>query len=160
MARDFGADQSLKAADILCVFQGLQADELRQKICHRSQTICLAVAQKQKPDRLQSDPTVIPQINNAGTTASIALHKNFVTVRQMFSDEPAPQIQAFTELRRSPLSSPAAAWPCRKVLLNPAPLSRRLSFSTSYHSNMPLSTPFFLFYHYEQYRHCFTALNC
>ena len=98
-----------------------------------------------KPDRLQSDPTVIPQTNNAETTASIALHKNFVTVRQIFSDDPAPQIQAFTELRRSPLSSPAAAWPCRQVLLNPAPLSRRFSFSTSYHRRLLLSIAFFVF---------------
>ena len=61
-------------------------------------------------------------------TASIALHKKLVTVRQILSDDPAPQIQAFAELRRSPLSFPAAAWPCRKVLLNTAPLSRRFSF--------------------------------
>ena len=78
----------------------------------------------------------------------------------MFSDDPAPQTQAFTELRRSPLSFPAAAWPCRKVLMNPAPLSRRLSFSTSYHHKPILSIGFFDFiipYNPAKY---FTPLNC
>ena len=32
------------------------------------------------------------------------------------------------QLRRSPLSPVAAAWPCRRVLLNPAPLSKRFNF--------------------------------
>jgi len=34
MARDFGAEQSLKTEGILCVFQGLQTEGLRRKIRH------------------------------------------------------------------------------------------------------------------------------
>ena len=58
MVGDFGAEQGLKAADILCVFQGLQADALCQKIRHRPQAFLRYVSKKKKPDRLQSDPTV------------------------------------------------------------------------------------------------------
>ncbi len=49
--------------------------------------------------------------------------QGLVTVRQMFSDGPAEKIQAIFPLRRWPLSPAAAAWPCRRVLMDTAPLS-------------------------------------
>ena len=83
-----------------------------------------------------------------------------MTVRQIFSADPAPQIQAFTELRRFPLSILAAAWPCQNVLMNPAPLSRRFSFSTSYHRFSVLSIAIFPFYRFYQWRMDFYTANC
>jgi len=53
----------------------------------------------------------------------IALHKWFVTVRQIFSDDPAVKTQASLLLRRYSLSPTAAAWPCCWVLMRTAPLS-------------------------------------
>ena len=84
--------------------------------------------------------------------------QKLVTVRQIFSDDPAPQTQASAALRRSPLSSPAAAWPCEKVLLNPAPLSRRFSFSTSYHSKLFLSIPIFDFITFHNFSAAVSAI--
>lgn len=120
MAGDFGAEQ------------GLQADALCQKIRHRPQAFLRYVSEKEKPDRLQSDPTVNSKAikqQDFVHTASIALHKKIVTVRQIFSDDPAWKIQAFSSLRRSSLSPTAAAWPCGWVLMKPAPLSKRFNFS-------------------------------
>ena len=44
MTRDFGTNQGLKSADILCVFQGFQAAELVQKSHQLPQVILLLVA--------------------------------------------------------------------------------------------------------------------
>jgi hypothetical protein len=44
MARDFEPNESLKAADILCVFQGLQTEQLEQKIRQLSQASWWSVA--------------------------------------------------------------------------------------------------------------------
>ena len=68
------------------------------------------------------------EVEKAGNTARFshdsASQKISVTVRQMFSADPAGSGQnpGFL-LRRSPLSRCAACWPCEAVLMNPAPLS-------------------------------------
>lgn len=70
--------------------------------------------------------------------------QRYVTVRQIFSDDPAWKIQAFSALRRLPLSPSAAAWPCRRLLLKPAPLSERFNFP--YTSTIKrICQPFFAF---------------
>ena len=51
-----------------------------------------------------------------------------VTVRQIFSDDPATEKQAFSCASAVSLFQPTAAWPCRKVLMSPAPLSKRFNF--------------------------------
>ena len=73
----------------------------------------------------------------------IALHKKFVTVRQMFSADPATENQCnFPSLRRYTLSSLAAARPCQRVLMRTAPLSKRFNFKVYYHACWGLSTSF------------------
>jgi hypothetical protein len=49
MARDFGANQSLESAGILCVFQALQTKELRRKIRQPPQTIYSEVNKIKSP---------------------------------------------------------------------------------------------------------------
>ena len=65
-----------------------------------------------------------PRDGRFRTAIDSASQKISVTVRQMFSADPAGSGQnpGFL-LRRSPLSRCAACWPCEAVLMNPAPLS-------------------------------------
>ena len=80
-----------------------------------------------------SDPTV--NIPTPGHRKVWQVHcfnsapqKFFVTVRQIFSDDPAGGFQAKLPLRRYSLSLFAAARPCKEVLMNPAPLSQAIQF--------------------------------
>ena len=69
-----------------------------------------------------------------------------MTVRQIFSDDPARKIQASFPLRRSPLSHTAAAWPCHRVLMNPAPLSGAIQFSNILAQKISIVNPLFAYF--------------
>ena len=63
-------------------------------------------------------------------TTSDSTPQTFVTVRQMFSADPAERIQASFQLRRSSLSPTAAAWPMLKGTDVYRSSIKRFSFST------------------------------
>ena len=114
---------------ILCVFRNFQTEELEQKMRPNPKRVVFRGAKNKNWIALISDPTVMATYIVLLRYCFDSASQRFVTVRQILSDDPARKIQAFSLLRRSPLSVPADAWPYREVLMNTAPLSERFNFS-------------------------------
>src|SRR5699024_6250790 len=88
---------------------------------------------------------------------SIALHKTCDSPKDLLLRPSRRPPGSSALLRRSPLSSPAAAWPCRGLLMKPAPLSERFNFLVSYHRLWDLSTDFEFFVNIVEFVRIFSS---
>lgn len=80
--------------------------------------------------------------NGTCRTASDSASQSFVTVRQIFSDEPTERNGHFLSISAVPPFRSDGCPPCQSLLMSPAPLSSDSILSVYYHGETELSTAF------------------